>query len=112
MKKYREAHKALAMAYVREGRTVAEVSRELSVSESALYGWLAQDRKRLAFEQQLSDLREAVAKSDDMDSLTCKFGALLEEVQRLLLPVQALLQEIKRLRLASSRRPVVADTQD
>lgn len=102
VKKYRDSHKALAMAYVRDGRPVAEVCAELSVSKSALHSWLAEDRKRREFEGALLQVQREADELKKETHCERQFDSLPSEMQPLLVAVEALLKEIKRLSIASS----------
>lgn len=102
VKKFRDSHKALAMAYVYEGRSVAEVCTELSVSKSALHGWLAEARRKKDFEEALIKAQREAEHLKDADRDFDQFETLPSEVQPLLIAVEVLLKEIKRLSVTHS----------
>lgn len=102
VKKFRDSHKALAMAYVYEGRSVADVCAELSVSKSTLHGWLAEAKKMKELEASILKARTEADRLEDAGEAMRQLGTLPSEVQPLLIAVEVLLKEIKRLSLTTS----------
>jgi transposase len=71
-RKYDAAFKANAVAQIRQGRSVAELSSALGVSEGLLYKWKGQANSPSASEEELKRLRKALKKAQEENAILKK----------------------------------------
>lgn len=98
MRKFREAHKQLAIAYVLEGRSVAEVSAELSISKSSLHAWVAERKKEQEHQAALQEARREAQEMAQESALEHQPPPSFEN-HPLWAAAEALLKEIRRQRI-------------